>query len=74
MLTSQMASAAQKFKESAEKRQKESKNTGPKRVVYDDYQIWRITPSTQAHLEFLQEYKSFDYSERIVWLKGPSMK
>lgn len=69
-----MANAAQKFKESAAKKEIQRQNTGPKRVTYDDYQIWRIAPSTPAHLEFLQEYKSFDYSERIVWLKGPSMK
>lgn len=45
-----------------------------KRVKYDDYQIWRIVPSTQAQLEFLREYKESDESENVMWLKGPSMR
>lgn len=45
-----------------------------KRVKYDDYQIWRIMPSTQAQLEFLREYKESDEYENVLWLKGPSMR
>lgn len=71
MLTAQMANAAQKIRASALKR---NQDNGPKRVTYDDYQIWRITPSTTTHMEFLSEYKTYDTSEKIVWLKGPSMK
>lgn len=71
MLTSQMANAATKIQASAAAK---NQNTGPKRVNYDNYQIWRITPSTTEHLQFLQEYKDSDYSESVLWLKGPSMK
>lgn len=45
-----------------------------KRVKYDDYQIWRIVPSTQAHLEFLREYKESEDSQNVLWLKGPAMR
>lgn len=45
-----------------------------KRTKYDDYQIWRITPSTLAHLEFLKEYKQSDEHENVLWLKGPAMR
>lgn len=45
-----------------------------KRVNYDDYQIWRVLPSTHQHLEYLREYKESDSSERVLWLKGPSMR
>lgn len=45
-----------------------------KRANYDDYQIWRITPATHANLEYLREYKTQDSSERVLWLKGPSMR
>lgn len=70
MLTSQMASAAAKIQATAASKGQ----TGPKRVNYDNYQIWRITPSTAEHLEFLQEYKDNDDRESIVWLKGPSIR
>lgn len=45
-----------------------------KRAKYDDYQIWRISPSTNAHLEFLREYKGSSDGGKIQWLKGPSMR
>lgn len=45
-----------------------------KRVRYDDYQIWRIIPSTLAQLEFLKEYKESDEHENVLWLKGPAMR
>lgn len=45
-----------------------------KRAKYDDYQIWRVTPATHANLEYLREYKEQDSSERVLWLKGPSMR
>lgn len=45
-----------------------------RRVKYDDYQIWRIIPSTQAQLEFLREYKNSDENENVLWLKGPAMR
>lgn len=45
-----------------------------RRVKYDDYQIWRITPSTQAHLEFLRESKDVGEFENVRWLKGPAMR
>lgn len=45
-----------------------------KRANYDDYQIWRVTPATHANLEYLREYKEQDSSERVLWLKGPSMR
>lgn len=45
-----------------------------RRVKYDDYQIWRIIPSTHAQLEFLREYKESDENERVRWLKGPAMR
>lgn len=50
------------------------KTETPKRVKYDDYQVWRVTPSTQAHVDFLREYKMSSDGERIHWLKGPSMR
>lgn len=71
MLTSQMASAAAKIQASAATKKE---NNAPKRVTYDDYQIWRIVPSTTGHLEFLQEYKDSDYGENVAWLKGPSLR
>lgn len=51
-----------------------NRTTVLKRVKYDDYQIWRIMPSTQAQLEFLREYKQSDEYENVLWLKGPSMR
>ncbi|XP_031627143.1 uncharacterized protein LOC116343295 isoform X2 [Contarinia nasturtii] len=45
-----------------------------RRVKYDDYQIWRVTPSTQAHLEFLRESKDTGEFENVRWLKGPAMR
>lgn len=51
-----------------------NRTTGSKRVKYDDYQIWRITPSTLAQLEFLKEYKESDEHENVLWLKGPAMR
>lgn len=45
-----------------------------KRMKYDDYQIWRIVPSTHAHLEFLREFKESDDSQNVLWLKGPAMR
>lgn len=51
-----------------------NRTTGSKRVKYDDYQIWRITPSTLAQLEFLKEYKESDGHENVLWLKGPAMR
>lgn len=66
MLTSQMATAAAKI---------HAKNqNGPKRMSYENYQIWRLAPSTTGHVEFLREYKESDYKEHIMWLKGPSMR
>lgn len=50
------------------------KTETPKRVKYDNYQVWRVTPSTQAHVDFLREYKSSSDGERIRWLKGPAMR
>lgn len=46
----------------------------PKRVKYDDYQVWRVIPSTQAHLEYLREYKASADGKKIHWLKGPAMR
>lgn len=46
----------------------------PKRVKYDDYQVWRVMPSTQAHVDFLREYKTGSDGEKIHWLKGPAMR
>lgn len=71
MLTSQMASAAAKIQATAASK---SQNTGPRRINYENCQIWRISPSTTGHLEFLQEYKDSDYSEKVLWLKGPSLR
>lgn len=71
MLTSQMANAATKIKATAAAK---NQINVPKRVSYDNYQIWRITPATTEHLQFLQEYKVFDYYEKVQWLKGPSMR
>lgn len=51
-----------------------NRTTVLKRVKYDDYQVWRIMPSTHAHLEFLREYKQSDENEHMLWLKGPSMR
>lgn len=51
-----------------------NKTQGPRRVKYDDYQVWRVMPSTQAHLEYLIEYKESDDSEKVHWLKGPAMR
>lgn len=51
-----------------------NRTTGSKRVKYNDFQIWRITPSTLAHLEFLKEYKESDEHENVLWLKGPAMR
>lgn len=45
-----------------------------KRVKYDDFQIWRLMPSTQAHLEYLREFKRSDEFGNIHWLKGPAMR
>lgn len=45
-----------------------------KRMKYDDYQIWRIVPSTHAQLEFLREFKESDDSQNVLWLKGPAMR
>lgn len=71
MLTSQMASAATKIQAHAAAK---NHKYVPKRVNYDNYQIWRITPSTTDHLQFLLDYKASDYSEQILWLKGPSLR
>lgn len=46
----------------------------PKRAKYDDYQVWRVIPSTQAHVDFLREYKMSSDGEKIHWLKGPAMR
>lgn len=46
----------------------------PIRVKYDDYQVWRVMPSTQAHVDFLREYKTSSDGEKIHWLKGPAMR
>lgn len=46
----------------------------PKRAKYDNYQIWRVLPSTQAHLDYLVEYKESDDEEKVHWLKGPAMR
>lgn len=45
-----------------------------RRIKYDDYQIWRVTLSTQAQLAVLREYKESDEEGRILWLKGPAMR
>lgn len=45
-----------------------------RRMKYDDYQIWRIVPSTHAQLEFLREYKESDEHQNVLWLKGPAMR
>lgn len=67
MLAAQMTKIQQTAAANAEK-----KNSP--RVSYDNYQIWRVIPSTQGHLEFLRDYKDFDDSEQVLWLKGPSMR
>lgn len=46
----------------------------PKRVKYDDYQIWRLMPSTQAHVEYLREVKETNEYAKLLWLKGPAMR
>lgn len=45
-----------------------------KRVKYDDYQIWRMLPSTQAHVDYLRELKESNDYEKLLWLKGPAMR
>lgn len=51
-----------------------NKTSIQKRVKYDDFQIWRLMPSTQAHLEYLREFKKSDEFGNIHWLKGPAMR
>lgn len=50
------------------------KKETPKRAKYDDYQVWRVAPSTQAHVDYLREYKASSDGEKIHWLKGPAMR
>lgn len=45
-----------------------------RRIKYDDYQIWRVTPATQAQLAVLREYKESDEEDKISWLKGPALR
>lgn len=45
-----------------------------RRIKYDDYQIWRVTLSTQAQLAVLREYNDSYEEEKILWLKGPAMR
>lgn len=45
-----------------------------KRVKYEDYQIWRLLPSTQAHVDYLRELKESNEYEKLLWLKGPAMR
>lgn len=45
-----------------------------RRVKYDDYQILRLIPATNAQLEFLREYKESEDGEKVQWLKGPAMR
>lgn len=46
----------------------------PRRVKYEDYQIWRLMPSTQAHVEYLREVKETNEYSKLLWLKGPAMR
>lgn len=46
----------------------------PKRIKYEDYQVWRISPSTQAHVDFLRDFKASSDGEKVQWLKGPALR
>lgn len=41
---------------------------------YDGYQMWRILPTTQEHVNILTEYRQNEEDISLIWLKGPSLR
>lgn len=46
----------------------------PRRKSYNNYQLWRLSPKTDAQVDYLREYKYSSDGEKIQWWKGPSRK
>lgn len=44
------------------------------KITYDNYQVWRLMPSTDEHLRFLKEYRLSADGERLQWWKGPTLR
>lgn len=44
------------------------------RVHYDNYQLWRVSPSTEMHLQFLENYRDTPRGSKLLWWKGPTLR
>lgn len=45
-----------------------------KRISYDRYQMWRILPSSEVQVEFLEDYRSTPEGSKLQWWKGPTLR
>lgn len=46
----------------------------PRKVSYTNYQLWRLTPKTDAQVDYLREYKYSSDGQKVQWWKGPARK
>lgn len=46
----------------------------PQKISYANYQLWRLTPKSDAQVDYLREYKLSSDGEKIQWWKGPAMR
>lgn len=50
------------------------KNDQPEVKSYANHQVWRILPRTQEQINALSDHKQGEYGEKLIWLKGPSLR
>uniref|UniRef100_A0A336LAC3 CSON002500 protein n=1 Tax=Culicoides sonorensis TaxID=179676 RepID=A0A336LAC3_CULSO len=46
----------------------------PQVKSYANNQVWRVLPRTQEHVNSLSDHKKGEYGEKLIWLKGPSLR
>lgn len=46
----------------------------PRRINYDNYQIWRLKPQDEAQVRALEDFKKAEDGVKMQWLKGPSLR
>lgn len=45
-----------------------------RRKRYNNHQLWRLLPSTESQIRFLEEYRLSPEGAKLQWWKGPTLR
>lgn len=48
--------------------------SGPQKVSYENYQLWRLMPESEDQVKFLEDYRITPEGAKLQWWKGPTLR